>query len=127
MKIVILAGGEGERMRPLTFHVPKPLIKIAGKTLIEHNLDNLPFKPTEIIFIVGYLKEQIINYFGSVYKGTPVRYIPQRKPLGTGHAISIASQFLGSDFLVLMGDDIYGKDDLSAISKIEGSAILLKK
>ena len=114
MQVVILAAGFGTRMRPLPHHVPKPMIKIAGKTLVEHNINNLPLeKISEIIIVVGYLKEQIINYFGKRYKGVPISYVEQKKPLGTGHAIKVASQKIRTEkFVVFMGDDLYSREDL---------------
>ena len=125
MQVVILAAGFGTRMRPLTYHVPKPMIKIAGKNLIEHNIDNLPLeKISEIIIVVGYLKEQVINHFGKQYKGIPVSYVEQKKPLGTGHAIKTASPKIKTEkFIVFMGDDLYSKEDLKIF--VESEELLL--
>ncbi len=126
MKAVFLAAGEGSRMQPLSFHVPKPLVKIAGKSLLERNIENLPQDIDEIILVVGYLKEQLINYFGEIFNGMPVRYVVQKKMLGTGHALSLASQFLKDDFLVMMADDIYGREDIESVMKTKESAMLVK-
>jgi len=68
MKLIILAAGEGSRLRPLTNTIPKPLIKIIGKPIIEHNLENILSPENrnlfdEIIFIIKYKKEKIIEYF----------------------------------------------------------------
>ena len=127
MQVVILAAGEASRLRPLSFHVPKALVKIAGKTLVEHNLDALNFTPSEIIFVVGHLKEQIINYFGSRYNGINITYAEQKKPLGTGHALQLASKYLKNDFLVFMGDDIYSREDIGKISACTKSALLVRE
>jgi len=128
MKAVILAAGEGTRMRPLTYHVPKPMARIAGKNLLEHNIDKLPQEIDEIIIIVGYLKEQIINHFGSIYKGRKIRYIEQKKPLGTGHALSLVPRaLLSGEFVVFMGDDLYGEDDFKRIVKLKNNAMLVRK
>ncbi len=127
MQAVFLVAGDGTRMRPLTYHIPKPLVKIAGKTLLEHNIDKLPDEVDEIILVVGSLKEQIINYFGELFNGRKVRYVEQKKMLGTGHALSLASKYLNSDFLVMMGDDLYDRNDILKVSKWQGSALLVKR
>ena len=111
MQAVILAAGRGTRLRPLTYHVPKPMVKAAGKNLIEHNLDRLPDEIDEIIFVVGYLGEQIVNHFGHEFGGRKISYVKQQKLLGTGHAIHACREKLGERFLVMMGDDIYGFGD----------------
>lgn len=73
MKIVILAAGKGARMNDLTNMTPKPLLKYEGKNLLEHKLDALPENITEIIFVIGYLGDQIKEYFKDSYKGTPIK------------------------------------------------------
>lgn len=113
MQAVILAAGEGKRMRPLTYEKPKPLIKVAGKSLIEHLLDALPDEIDEIIIVVGYKGAMIREYLGEVYKGIPIRYIFQWMPAGTAHSLSIARPFLKGRFLFLYADDIHGAEALS--------------
>ncbi|QSH39546.1 NTP transferase domain-containing protein [Candidatus Kaiserbacteria bacterium] len=112
MQAVFLVAGEGTRMRPLTYHVPKPMARAGGKNLVEHNIDNLPKEITEIIFVVGYLAEQIMNHFGDEYEGRKITYVRQKKLLGTAHALSLCQKHLHGRFIVLMGDDVYGKDDI---------------
>ena len=119
MQAVILAAGFGKRLRPITYHVPKPMIRIAGKNLIEHNLDILPDEIDELIIVVNYLKEQIINHFGSNYKGRKIKYVRQKDMLGTGHALSICKEYLRNRFLVMMGDDIYSRVDIERSIKHE--------
>lgn len=111
MQAVILAAGEGTRMRPLTYHVPKPMARAAGKNLVEHNIHKLPKEVTELIFVVGYLAEQVMNHFGDEYEGRPVTYVKQKKLLGTAHALSLCQKHLRDTFLVFMGDDMYGRED----------------
>lgn len=112
MQAVFLAAGRGTRLRPLTYHVPKPMIRVAGKNLIEHNIDKLPEEVDEIIMVVGYLAEQIMNHFGSEYNGKKIKYVKQNKLLGTGHALHTCREVLGDRFLVMMGDDVYDEEDI---------------
>lgn len=88
MHLVIMAAGEGSRMRPFTDTTAKPLLKICGKTLIEHNIESIVSDFDEIFFIVKYKKEQFSEYFGSLYQGKKVHYIEQMdEKSGTGAAI----------------------------------------
>jgi len=114
-----LAAGRGTRLRPLTYHVPKPMLRIAGKNLIEHNLDKLPAEIDELIFVVNYLKEQIVNHFGYEFGGRKVKYVYQKDMLGTGHALKACQKVLADRFLVMMGDDIYSKADIEESLKHE--------
>jgi len=88
------------------------MIRIAGKNLIEHNIERLPDEIDEIILVVNYLAEQIINHFGNEFAGRKVKYVKQTKLLGTGHAIHSCRSLLDDKFLVLMGDDIYSAEDV---------------
>lgn len=119
MQAVILAAGQGKRLRPLTYHIPKPMARIAGKNLLEHNIDKLPPEIDEIIFVVGHLGEQIINHFGNEYKGRRIKYVKQKDLLGTGHALHACKDILKDKFLVIMGDDIYSEDDIKKCLKYD--------
>lgn len=92
---VIMAGGRGKRLKPLTDNVPKPMLKIGNKPIIEYNIDRLISYGVEIIYIsVNYLKEQIIDCFGDgSEKGVTIRYIEEDKPLGTVGALSLVEKF----------------------------------
>ena len=126
MQAVILAAGYGTRMRPLTYHVPKPMVRVCGKNLVEHNLEKLPDEIDELIFVVGYLAEQVKNHFGDCYLGRPVKYVRQKKMKGTAHAISLVQSLVRGRFLIMMGDDIYSREDIEEVLKHERS-ILVKK
>lgn len=121
MKIVILSAGKGTRMNDLTLTVPKPLLKYKNKNLLEHKLDILPESTTEIIFVIGYLGEKIKEYFGDSYKNIPIRYVEQKEMKGTADALWQCKDFLNEQFVVLMGDDLYDKDDLEKIYSIPKS------
>ncbi len=111
-KAVILAAGWGTRMRPLTETRPKPSLKIAGKTLVEHNLDQLNGLVEEVVVVIGYKGEIIKNEIGDNYKDMRVRYATQKEPIGTGDAARAALPFLDDQFLILNGDDLYKRKDL---------------
>lgn len=109
MQCVILCAGKGMRMRPLTDNCPKPLLTVSGKPILEHVVEALPTEIDEIVLIVGYLKEQIIQVCGTEYGGRKVTYCEQQNPAGgTGNALMCAKDVLRGKFLLLNGDDIYG-------------------
>lgn len=112
MQAVILAAGRGTRLRPLTHHVPKPIIRVGSKALMEHSLSRLPDEIDELVIVVGYLAEQIMNYFGEEYAGRPIKYVKQKDLKGTASALWSCRQEINGRFLVMMGDDVYGREDL---------------
>lgn len=112
MQVVILASGRGTRMGALTNSLPKPMLRVAGKNLIERKLDVLPTGIDEVILVVGYLGNTIRDYFGSTYRGIPIRYVEQLDLSGTGRAVWCAREHLNDRFLVLMGDDLYSTQDI---------------
>ncbi|HYC34509.1 MAG TPA: nucleotidyltransferase family protein [Candidatus Paceibacterota bacterium] len=115
MKAVILAAGKGTRMGELSLNTPKPMLKVSGKTLLEHKLHSLPQEITEVILVVGYLKEQIIDAIGSSFEGRKIAYVIQEEQKGTAHALFLCKELLKDEgrFLVMMGDDIYAKEDIA--------------
>lgn len=103
-------------MGALTETLPKPMLEVAGKTLLEYKFDVLPEDVHEIILIVGYLKEEIIERFGDSYKGKRLIYIEQENIVGgTMDALLQAKGILTEKFLVMMGDDIYSSADITAV------------
>jgi dTDP-glucose pyrophosphorylase len=108
MKALILAGGRGKRLEARSAERNKCMIEFAGKPLIEWSLENsVGAAPEEIVVVVGYLAEQIINYYGNSYRGVRIRYAIQREQRGLVHAIETAAPFLGSsDFMLLLADEI---------------------
>src|SRR3989344_2407708 len=108
MKAVILAGGPGTRLRPLTLHTPKALVDIQGKTMTEHLFDL--FKRhgiTEVVMTVGYLKEKIKKYYGDGSKfGMKISYVDEDKPLGTAGALRMIKHLLNESFIVTNGDEL---------------------
>ena len=108
MKAVILAAGEGNRLRPLTSSRPKPIIPIVGKPLLEHTILGLKSAGIDhILLIVGYKEDIIKEYFGNGIQkfGITIEYVTQEEYLGTAHATGYARYFVGDEnFLMMYGD-----------------------
>ncbi|MFH1721325.1 MAG: bifunctional sugar-1-phosphate nucleotidylyltransferase/acetyltransferase [Candidatus Altiarchaeota archaeon] len=106
MDAVILAAGEGTRLRPLTSTRPKPMIPIAGKPILEWDLIALKEAGFKNVFlIVGYKKDVIEAHFGDEFLGMSIKYVVQEEQEGTGHAVLLVKEFIKSDsFLVMNGD-----------------------
>lgn len=118
MEAIILAAGEGTRLRPLTSTRPKPMLPIAGRPILEWDLEALrDSKVKKASIIVGYKKEAITDYFGDNFRGMKIEYITQREQLGTGHAVSMAEKCVNGRFLVMNGDLIVSKKLISNFVK----------
>jgi UDP-N-acetylglucosamine diphosphorylase / glucose-1-phosphate thymidylyltransferase / UDP-N-acetylgalactosamine diphosphorylase / glucosamine-1-phosphate N-acetyltransferase / galactosamine-1-phosphate N-acetyltransferase len=116
MQAVILAAGLGTRMGALTKDTPKPMLKIEDQTLLERNIAALPAAVDEVVIVVGYLGEKIREFFGDHSNGKKMTYVTQRELKGTGHALMQCRDALHGRFLVIMGDDLYAKDDLERLA-----------
>jgi len=112
MQAVILAAGEGRRLRPLTEDLPKPLIPVLGKPILTHILEALPEEIEEIFIIIGYKGDLIRSQFGDKFGSKQLHYIEQEKPTGTADALRLARNRLHGRFLLMNGDDIHGKESL---------------
>lgn len=108
MKAIILCGGEGTRLRPYTYTVPKPMLPLGGKPLLEYMIGHLKESGiTEIILSVGYLKEKIMDYFGDGKKfGVKIEYFTENEPLSTAGSIYPHRKNLKERFIVMMGDHV---------------------
>lgn len=106
MQVVFLAGGEGTRLRPITYETPKPLVLINGKPFLQHKLEFVKsFGYTDILLLVGYLNNKIEKYFGNGRKfGLNIEYSNEKELLGTGGALKNAANKLHDEFLLLNGD-----------------------
>ncbi len=110
---VIMAGGKGERLRPLTETVPKPMLHVGSKPIIEHNIDRLiQFGVREIYISINYLGDQIKHYFGDgSSKGISIRYVEETEPLGTIGALSLIPEF-EEETIFLINSDLLTNIDL---------------
>lgn len=127
MKLAIMVAGEGSRMKPLTNTVPKPLLKVCWKTIIENNIEEIIDIFDEIFLIVKYKKEEFVKYFGENFKWKKINYIDQIESQGTGAAILSLKWYINWEFLVLSGDDIYDNNDIRKICEQSGYATLCKQ
>ncbi|HLG23572.1 MAG TPA: sugar phosphate nucleotidyltransferase, partial [Candidatus Nanoarchaeia archaeon] len=126
MQAVLLAAGKSTRAYPLTLTIPKPLLKVANKTLLEHNLKSLAGLVDEVIIIVGYKKGLIQKKFGNKYQSIRIKYITQKQQLGTAHALYLAKDRIKGKFILMMGDDIYSKIDIAKCLKYVYSILVQK-
>lgn len=112
MKAVILVGGEGTRLRPLTYDVPKPMVPIVNKPYMEHQVDTLRRHGfDEIIFALGYKSEAFEAYFGDGSRfGVRFWHVVENEPLGTAGAVKNVESLLDDTFLVFNGDVLSGID-----------------
>jgi len=118
LKAVILAAGEGSRMRPLTYVRPKVMLPIANKPILEHLLiEASKAGIEEFIFVVGYKDEQVRDYFANGEKwGVNIAYANQRKQLGTADALKMIEGLVEGNFLVMNGDIIVNRKDIKKLA-----------
>ena len=110
-KAIILAGGKGTRLHPLTYNIPKPLIPMQGKTLTELVLDILKkYKIKDVVLSVGYLAEKMQEYFkdGKEF-GVNINYCIEKEPKGTAGPLILLPKFEGT-FLMMNGDNLFNID-----------------
>jgi bifunctional UDP-N-acetylglucosamine pyrophosphorylase/glucosamine-1-phosphate N-acetyltransferase len=126
MQAIILAAGKGTRMRPLTYDIPKAMLPIKGKPVLEYTLDFLPEEIDEVIIVINYLGDQIKKHFGNFWKDRKIKYVLQEKLNGTGGAVHSCRGQVKGKFLVIMGDDLYYKRDLTKLIKEEMAIIAME-
>ncbi|MEM2868829.1 MAG: sugar phosphate nucleotidyltransferase [Thermoplasmata archaeon] len=114
MKALVLAAGEGTRMRPLTARTPKPLLLTAGKPFLEHTLGALREAGVEEVYIlVGFREDRIRERFGDgTHLGLRISYLEQKERLGTAHAVGVAKSIFDEDFLCVNGDIVVSPETL---------------
>src|SRR4030042_1554644 len=107
-QVIILAPGEGQRLRPFTVTRPKAMLSIADKPILQYVVEALAQNGIrKIVFVVGYRKEQVYDYMGSGERfGVDITYVTQESQLGTAHALSQTRSVAEDEFLVLHGDNL---------------------
>jgi UDP-N-acetylglucosamine diphosphorylase/glucosamine-1-phosphate N-acetyltransferase len=126
---VILAAGEGQRLRPFTVTRPKAMISIADKPILQFIIESLAkVGIRNIVLVVGYRKEQVFDYFGSGEKlGVNITYVTQARQLGTAHALVQAKDLVKDEFLVLPGDNLIEASTIAEFAEIKPTAVLVKR
>ena len=108
MKAVVLAAGEGTRLRPLTDDKPKGMVEVAGKPILTHCFEQLAeLEADELLVVVGYRQEEIIDHFGDEFEGIPITYAHQREQKGLAHALLTVEEKIEDDFMLMLGDNIF--------------------
>lgn len=112
MKVVIIAGGQGTRIASVNSEIPKAMIPVGGKPVIEHQVELAKrYGYTELVFIIAHLGDEIVNYFGDGEKwGVSIDYYREAQPLGTAGALAEIADRLSDDFFVFYGDTVMDVD-----------------
>jgi len=126
---VILAAGEGQRLRPFTVSKPKVMIPIANKPILRYIIEAAARNGVrKIVVVVGYKKDQVIDYFGSGEQfNVEIDYVEQKQQLGTAHALKLAKGKVNGKFLALSGDNIIEPATISKLIQEKPPAILVKE
>jgi len=116
---IILAGGLGTRLQDVLPGIPKCMAPVKGKPFLSYVLDYLIDQEIDkVILSVGYLKDQIINYFGDNYKNLSIEYAIENEPLGTGGAIKQSFEFCKQNDVFVINGDTYFTPDLSELEEV---------
>lgn len=131
---VILAAGKGQRLTPLSFESPKPLLSICNKPIMQYQIENMiNLGINEFFIVVGHLKEKIISYFGDGSSlGVKIKYVEQKENLGIAHAVGQLEDHVNKPFLLFLGDIFFVPKNLRKMldiftSKKAGAVLAVKK
>lgn len=127
-KAVVLAAGEGQRLRPFTVTKPKAMLDIAGRPILQYVVEALEHNGIrEIIIVVGYHREQVFDYFGTGERfGVDISYVFQERQLGTAHALAQARNVIKGDFMLLPGDNLIDGETIAKFAVTQPDAVLVK-
>jgi glucose-1-phosphate thymidylyltransferase len=127
MHVIIPVAGYGTRLRPHTYSKPKPLIQVAGNTVLGHIMDKLEDTGvSEITFIVGYLGDQIRDYVSKEYPHFKANYVKQEEMKGQAHAIHLAKELVHEPLLIIFADTI-SDADLAALATTGADGVIFAK
>ena len=126
MQAVILAAGKSTRTYPLTLTKPKPLLKVANETIIEHNLKQLDGLVSEVVIVLGYKGKMVENFLGGKFGKMKIQYVFQEKLSGNADALKSAREKIKGKFILMFGDDFYSGKDIKKLLKHQ-NAILAGK
>ena len=108
MQAVVLAAGQGTRLRPLTEDKPKGMVEVAGKPILTHCFEQLiELGADELHVVVGYKKQAIIEHYDDAFEGVPITYSHQREQNGLAHALLTVEEQIDDDFMLMLGDNIF--------------------
>jgi len=126
---VILAAGEGQRLRPFTVTKPKVMLSIADKPILQYVVEALAQNGIRnIIIVVGYRREQVFDYMGAGEQyGVDIVYLTQERQLGTAHALAQVKEIVDNEFLVLPGDNLIEAATVTPFVTMKPNAVLVKK
>jgi NDP-sugar pyrophosphorylase family protein len=123
---IILSGGLGTRLRPITLRIPKCMVPIRGRPFVDLQLELLEKNGMrDAVLSLGYKSEQVVEHLGSKKQGVAVRYSIEREPLGTGGALLQSRKMLKENFIVLYGDSYLPLDFRPAIKAFQKSGAMM--
>lgn len=126
MKVILPVAGKGTRLLPITKHVPKPLLRVAGRPVLDYVVDKLAgLKVEELIFVTGHLKEEVEAYVRRAYE-LPSRFVEQKVQDGTAGAVNIARPYVQGPVLIVFVDTVFDAD-LSVITRVDADGIIWVK
>jgi glucose-1-phosphate thymidylyltransferase len=126
---IILAAGEGQRLRPFTGTKPKVMLAIADKPILQYVVESLAQNGIRnIVLVVGYRRDQVFDYMGAGERfGVEITYVTQERQLGTAHALAQAKAVVEKEFLVLPGDNLIEADTIAHFGALKPNAMLVKR
>ena len=120
MQAIVLAAGRGVRLKPLTDRIPKCMVAVKGKPLLEHVLTNIISAGiSEANLVVGYRKEIIEDHFGPEFNGVKLNYFVQQEPKGTAHAVSLLDGYVSGKFFVTNADVLVSVKDCKRMIRVD--------
>jgi glucose-1-phosphate thymidylyltransferase len=126
MKVILPVAGKGTRLLPVTKEVPKPLLRVAGRSVLDYVIDKLaPLDVEELIFITGHLKEAVEEYVSTNYD-LPARFVEQKVQDGTAGAVHLAQPYVDGPVMIIFVDTVFDAD-LSLVEMVDAEGIIWAK